>query len=259
MPGADRPGLPSLILKAIWMAKIFTPMSDYQTTSNIFTDDGRLLQAEYAIKSVSKAGTIVGLTCTDGVVLIGINPGPTTSLEKIYQINDSVYCAVAGIFSDALRLIKFGRLTSANVQETILEVPHVSVICNRIAKEKQGYTQRSAARPFGVSFLYCGVDDSGYLLYSTDPSGTVNKWRAWSFGADEDAINSGLKNELPDELVPMDVGVEALFGILGKARECTPDVAERMEVLLYSKDHSRFLGTEEIERIIRKCKATPGK
>lgn len=227
-------------------------MSDQQTSSNTFTEDGRLLQAEYAIKSVSKAGTIVGLACKDGVILIGINPTESTSIEKIYKLNNTIHCVVSGIFSDALRLIKFARLASANIHEIIDQDPSISVLCDAIAEEKQKYTQKAGSRPFGVSFLYCGYEDDSYALYSTDPSGTVNRWKAWSFGCDEDAINSGLRNELPEAPMSLDDSVVALLRIIGKARENPPNVSKKMEVLLYKKDHAKILKAEEIEQILHK-------
>lgn len=230
-------------------------MSGQETTTNSFTEEGRCLQPEYAIKGLAEAGTIAALACSDGVVLLGINPCPTVTKEKIYKLNDAMYCAVAGIFSDAHRLIKFARQSSANIVESIGKLPRPSVVCGAIAQEKQYYTQRAGVRPFGVAFLYCGHENNEYAVYSTDPTGTVNRWRAWAYGKDGDVINCTLRNDLPAEQLTMDQGVEALFKVLTKARENPPDCAQRMEVLLYKKEHARFMEVNEIERLIEKCEA----
>jgi len=225
-------------------------MESQQTTSNTFTEDGRLLQAEYAIKNVSKAGTIVGMVCLDGVILVGINTAVSPTAEKIYKLSDSSYCAVSGIFSDALRLIKYARLTSANIREIIERDPSPETLTNAIAREKQRYTQSSGSRPFGVSFLYAGYEDDRYVLYSTDPSGTVNKWRAWSFGTNEDTINSGLVNDLPEQCMGLEEGLVALLKTISKARENTPDVSKLMEVLLFKSDGARMLKADEIDAVL---------
>lgn len=225
-------------------------MNEQQINRNTFTDDGRLLQAEFAIKNVSKAGTIAGLVCTDGVILLGINPFKATTSEKIYQISEKVFLAVSGIFGDALRLIKFSRLECAKIKEIIGTYPKVSVLCNSISKEKQKYTQMVGARPFGVSFLFSGCEDNRYVLYSTDPSGTINRWKACCFGMDSDSINGGLRNDLPDDGMSLETGVVSLLRIIGKAREWSSDSAERMEILLFSENRSRMMGTEEIRAII---------
>jgi len=230
-------------------------MADKQISGNIFTEDGRLSQAEFAIKNVSEAGTIIGLVCTNGVVLVGINPTKSTSIEKIYKISDETYVAVSGIFSDALRLIKYARLWSAGVKENINKYPRISVLCNTISLEKQYYTQIVSARPFGVSLLYSGYENDEYVLYSTDPSGTVNRWRACCFGMDSDAINACLRNEVTEETYNLAEGVEKVLRMYGKTKEWSSDLAERLEVLTYKEGDARLLKYEEVRDIIgRICK-----
>lgn len=226
-------------------------MSEQQTTRNTFTEDGRLLQAEFAIKNVSEAGTIAGMVCTDGVILLGINLTPSATIEKVYQINEKTYSVVSGIFSDALRLIKFARLECANARETTGLYPKVSILCDKISMEKQSYTQMAGARPFGVSFLFSGYENGEYVLYSTDPSGTVNRWRACCFGLDSDAINGGLRNDLPEAEYTVEEGILNLLRIMGKAKEWGNDTAERMEVLLFSEGGARMMKIDEIKNIIK--------
>lgn len=224
--------------------------SEQQPSSNTFTEEGRLLQAEFAIKNVSKAGTIIGMVCTDGVILLGINLAPASTIEKIYKINNTTYCAVSGIFSDALRLIKHARLESSNIAEEIGETPKISVLCDCVAEEIQKYTQYGGARPFGVSFLYCGIEDGKYALYSTDPSGTVNKWKAWAFGSDEEAINGSLRTDIPAEGLNMEEGLKFLLKSIKKVRECTEEIADLIEILKYNKDKAAMLSTEKVKEIL---------
>lgn len=225
-------------------------MAGKQTKSNVFTDDGRLLQTEYAIKNVSQAGTITGLVCTDGVILIGIKSEPSSYLEKIYQLNDTTFCAVSGIFSDSLRIIKYARHVSANIREVINEDPKLSVLCDEISKMKQKYTQNSGARPFGVSFLYCRYEDNEYVLYATDPSGTVNRWRAWCFGIKEDLINTNLKNDLPLENRNCEESLKILLKLIIKAQENMSDTAKTMEILVYKKEGSSIVPVDKIEQLL---------
>jgi 20S proteasome subunit alpha 3 len=225
-------------------------MTDSQATSNTFTDEGRLLQAEYAIKNVNKAGTIAGIVCKDGVVLLGINPSKSATLEKIYALDSNTYCAVAGIFSDALRLVKYARLSSANIHETLGQCPRTTVLCDKIGAEKQRYTQYAGSRPFGVSFLYSGYEKGEYVLCSTDPSGTVGKWTACAFGSDDAAINSKIINDIENKPYTLEEGVRFLFKCIGQAREWTTATEEKMEVLLYKKEGSRIMKVEEIKKIL---------
>lgn len=231
------------------MVKIFCPyMEDIEgPTSNFFNDEGRLLQAEYAVKNVSHGGTIIGIVCDGGVVLFGLNQTKSLTKEKIYKLNNKTFCAVSGLFGDANMLIQYGRRISIKIENEILESPKPYVLCKYIGQKKQLYTNITDTRPFGVSILYCGYDDK-YVLYSTDPSGTVNQWKAFAIGLNENLINQNLKNEY-DETLPFDKGVEFLLKILIKSRECSLDMIEKMEILCYNKDQQRFLTLDEIKQI----------
>ncbi|KAL6122595.1 hypothetical protein NUSPORA_00363 [Nucleospora cyclopteri] len=222
-----------------------------EVKTNTFTDEGRLLQTEYAIKNVSEAGTIMGIVCTDGIVLVGINAAKTEIKEKIYKLDERTFCAVAGLFGDANRIIHYARTRSIALASKIASSVKTKTLCKEIAYEMQIFTQYSNTRPFGVSFLYAGYDDEEYVLYSTDPSGTINKWNMWAIGKDENSINSNFKNEYNGESFDMKTGTKFLMKSLFKARECNPEIAECIEVLHYSATIKRFLKTEEIENFIK--------
>ena len=235
-------------------------MNENEVKTNTFTDDGRLLQTEYAIKNVSTAGTIMGMVCRDGVVLIGVNSVKSETTEKIYKLDERTYCAVAGLFGDANRIIKYARRKSILLSNEIDQSIKTKILCKYIGYEKQLYTKYGGTRPFGVSFLYAGYDDGKYVLYSTDPSGTVNQWVAWSIGCDEQSINSALINEsLPNsnetEIVPncsLEEATEFLLKKFSKARECTIEVAEKLEILHYTVEKQELLKKSSIRTILNK-------
>merc|ERR1711917_68834 len=79
--------------------------------TNTFDDTGRIHQIEYAIKSVSKANTSVGMIVNDGIIFIGINDKKKQfkDSEKIYRITKDITCCLSGLFADALQLIAFSR------------------------------------------------------------------------------------------------------------------------------------------------------
>lgn len=228
-------------------------MSDKQTIGNMFTEEGRLSQAEFAIKNVNEAGTIIGLVCTNGVVLLGINPVKSESIEKIFKIDEGVYAVVSGIFSDALRLLRYARVKSASLREQLGKRPRISTLCDLISLKKQYYTQIANARPFGVSILYSGYESDEYVLFSTDPSGTVNRWKACCFGKDSDAINSCFRSEGElDGECNLEEGIQKVLRIYKKAKEWGPDLAERMEILAFKIEKSKILKPDEIKELISK-------
>jgi 20S proteasome subunit alpha 3 len=225
---------------------------DASVKTNTFNEEGRLPQVEFAIKNVSEAGTIIGYVCTDGIVLLGVNKAEIRDQrEKIYQISEDIYCAVSGLFGDAMRLKRFAQIKTQNVLEEYgVECP-AYVLCESVGQKKQRFTQYGGSRPFGVSFLYAGVDKDGYVLYSTDPSGTVNRWRGVCFGESEDGINNGLRNDIPKQPMEMKEAIVEVLKIYGKVRECGPREADKMEILYFSKDRKRYLERGEIRELLR--------
>ena len=216
--------------------------------NNVFTDEGRLMQTEYAVKRVSQAGTIMGLVCTDGVILFGLNNAKTTQKEKIYKLNSSTYCAVSGLFGDINTLIQKVRRTNITNKMDMLEDTTTRHVAKCVSFHKNENTRYYSARPYAVGFLYAGFDDE-YLLYSTDPSGTINRWKAFAIGSDETSINQALKTNYKENL-NMERGFVYLLDAFKKAREVNFEMAEKMEVLFYTKEGVKFLQAEEIKNVL---------
>ncbi|AFN83071.1 26S proteasome alpha-type subunit C9 [Encephalitozoon romaleae SJ-2008] len=231
-------------------------MEDNKLKSNTFTDEGRLPQVEFAIKNVSKAGTIIGYVCVDGIVLIGINKEPTNGpMEKIYQLSDNIYCALCGLFGDAMRIKRYARVKAQEALEKFgVECP-LTTLCKAIGQKKQAFTQYAGTRPFGASFLYAGVMGGEYALFSTDPSGTLNRWRGMCYGENEEAINGGLKNDMPEEEMEMKMATIEILKLLGKIRELGPKEADRMEILHFSKESKVFLPRDQILEFLEEVHA----
>ncbi|KCZ76318.1 hypothetical protein H311_02690, partial [Anncaliia algerae PRA109] len=114
--------------------------NDYKK-ANIFTEEGRILQVEYAIKNVSNAGTIISVICTDGVLLLGLKKGtPSLYREKIYPLSDDIYCAVSGSFADCLKLVGFARLKSQEITDEFGISCPIETISKKIGELKQSMT-----------------------------------------------------------------------------------------------------------------------
>ena len=83
----------------------------YDRAITMFSPDGRLLQVEYAKKTVKQGSTAIGMVCKDGVLLVTdkriVNKLVVTeAIEKIWQIDDNVAATASGILSDARVLIE---------------------------------------------------------------------------------------------------------------------------------------------------------
>lgn len=221
------------------------------TSQNVFNEEGRLLQIEYAIKNVSKAGTIIGLVCTNGIVLVGINKDEIkTQREKIYPITDKIYVALCGLFGDAMLLKKYAQIRAQDTLEKYDQEASLLSVTKAVSKKKQLFTQYAQTRPFGVSFLYAGMEDDEFILYSTDPSGTINQWRGVAYGENEDGINKGLRNDLPEGDLDVERGTVEIIKVLSKVVECGVKESGRFEILHLGDSKIRYLAHEEIRSIL---------
>ncbi len=93
---------------------MFMPRA-YDRAITIFSPDGRLYQDEYALELVKRGAPIVGVSSPEGVALVA-NETPESRLEdprffmKIFQLDEHVGTAVAGLISDARVLIEQSRV-----------------------------------------------------------------------------------------------------------------------------------------------------
>lgn len=207
----------------------------YDSRTTIFSPEGRLYQVEYAQEAISNAGTAIGILTTEGVVLACEKKFTSKLLdndglaEKLYNINDQMMCAVAGMTSDASILVNNARVYGQNYLKTYNEPIPCEILIKRICDVKQGYTQHGGLRPFGVSFLYAGYDDRyKFQLFTSNPSGNYSGWKATSIGANNSAAQTLLKKDYKDDLT-LKQGCELAIKILSKTIDASNLNADKLE------------------------------
>jgi len=180
-------------------------MMGYDRAITMFSPDGRLLQVEYAKKTVKQGSTAIGFTCKDGVLLVTdkrivdklIVP---ESIEKIWQIDDHIGATASGILSDARVLIERAQITAQQHRVSYGSEIDTGTIVKDICSLKQICTQSGGLRPFGVSILIAGIDAEGPRLYETDPTGIFFRYKASVIGEAETEIGEILHKQYKDEM-----------------------------------------------------------
>jgi len=105
----------------------------------------------------------------------------TSSIEKIFQIDEHVGAATSGLVADARVLVDYARLVAQINKVTYSERIGVDLLVKRICDYKQNYTQYGGVRPFGTALLVAGVDDLGPSLRD-GPSGALVSYKAGASG-----------------------------------------------------------------------------
>lgn len=198
-------------------------MMGYDRTSTMFSPDGRLLQVEYAKKTVKQGSTAIGVVCKDGVILLAdkrINEPliVPSSVEKVFQVDEHIGATASGILSDGRILIDRARLLAQQHRVTYDSPIDTASLVKDICDMKQQFTQFGGARPFGVSILFAGIN-SEPELYLTDPTGIYFQYKATAIGEAENEIKEVLNKEYKETMdveEGLKLAIRALKKVLGK-------------------------------------------
>lgn len=177
----------------------------YDRAITMFSPDGRLLQVEYAKKTVKQGSTSIGIRCKDGVLLVADKRVVDSlivaeTIEKTFQIDDHIAAAAAGILSDARVLVERAQLTAQQHKVTYDHPIDVLTVVKDVSDLKQITTQSGGYRPFGVSLLIGGVDDTGPRLFETDPTGIFFEYKATVIGEGETIVDDILHKEYKESI-----------------------------------------------------------
>lgn len=233
---------------------VFAAPGAYDRAITVFSPDGRLFQVEYAMELVNRGATILGMQCSEGVVL-----GAEENVEvleeaayswKIFRMDEHIGAAIVGLSSDARILIDQARVYAQSNKLTYDEPVDVEVVTKRICDTQQMYTQHAGVRPFGVSIIFGGVDKTGNRVFGTHPSGTYRGYKATALGAGRETVLPILKEEYREEM-SLEDNEKLAIKCLKKALETRelplrikiaviPSVTKKMQIL--TEEHLKKLG-----------------
>jgi len=233
----------------------------YDSRTTTFSPEGRLHQVEYAMEAINMAGSTVGILAEDGVVLAGEKKTTSKLLdmgkqhEKLFQIDSQMFCAVAGISSDANILINKLRLSAAQHVYTYGESMPVEELVTSICDLKQGYTQYGGLRPFGVAFLVAGYDPAHkFQLYHTDPSGNFSGWKAYAIGTNNNNAQQIMRQDWKEGLKTQEA-LELAAKVLTKTMDTANPNSEKLEFGVVEKTESgqirmRILTDAQVDKLM---------
>ena len=228
----------------------------YDRAITMFSPDGRLLQVEYAKKTVKQGSTAIGMVCKDGVLLVTdkrlvskllVN----SSVEKIWQVDDHIAATASGILSDARVLIEHAQVKAQQHRITYNnEIDTLSIIKD-VCQLKQICTQSGGLRPFGVSLLVVGVDETGPKLFETDPIGIYFQYKATAIGEGDQEVEAILEKEYKENITiqqGLNLSIKALKKALGKNFK-----SESIDVVFIKTEDRKFtrMTRQEIDKAIK--------
>jgi proteasome alpha subunit len=231
---------------------VFAAPGAYDRAITVFSPDGRLFQVEYALETVNRGATILGIACSEGVVL-GAEEKIESKLQdenfmwKLFEVDEHLGAAVVGLGSDARILIDQARVYAQSNRLMYDEPIDIEVVAKRVGDVKQLYTQHAGVRPFGVSIIFAGADKTGGRLFATDPSGSIRGWKAIAVGVGKETVEGILKTEY-DEKLDLESVTKLAIKSLVKAQEARGEQPRvKIAVVPIATKKIKMLTEEEIE------------
>mmetsp|Transcript_8292 Transcript_8292/g.16840 ORF Transcript_8292/g.16840 Transcript_8292/m.16840 type:complete len:261 (-) Transcript_8292:368-1150(-) len=160
--------------------------NSYDTDITVYSPQGRLHQVEYAMEAVKQGSAVVGLRSGTHVVLATLKRASSelsANQKKLFQIDEHMGIAIAGLTADARVLSRFLRMECLNYKFNYGKHYPASRAVLDVANKCQKSTQIASKRPFGVGLLVAAVDETGPHLYQTCPSGNYFEFYAMAIGS----------------------------------------------------------------------------
>ncbi len=192
----------------------------YDRAASMFSPDGRLLQVEYAEKTVRLGSASIGLICQDGVVIVADKRifdilVVSQSIMKIWEIDSHVIASAAGILSDARVLMERVQVAAQQHRVTYDQPIDTESIIKEIANIKQAFTQYGGARVFGVEVMVTGINSNNECkLYVSDVTGSYAGYKATVIGENDEKIKEMLRNSYKEQSVEQ--GIKLALNIFKK-------------------------------------------
>ncbi|MBX5327284.1 MAG: archaeal proteasome endopeptidase complex subunit alpha [Candidatus Bathyarchaeia archaeon] len=235
---------------------IFAAPGAYDRAITVFSPDGRLFQVEYALETVNRGATIVGIASADGIVL-GAEEKIESKLQdpqftwKIFEVDSHLGAAVVGLGSDARILIDQARVYAQSNRLMYDEPIDVEIITKRVGDIKQLYTQHAGVRPFGVSIIFGGVDKTGSRIFSTDPSGSYRAYKAIAVGIGRETVENILKEEYKENMTLEEL-IKLCTKCLVKSLEARNEAPRiKLAVIPAATKKLKMLTDEEIDKYMK--------
>ncbi|MHA1725909.1 MAG: archaeal proteasome endopeptidase complex subunit alpha [Promethearchaeota archaeon] len=177
----------------------------YDRALTVFSPEGRLYQVEYALEAVRRGTLAVAVksdrdVCLAAQIKVASKLMDPDSIDKIFQIDEHIGCAISGLHADSRILINYARVQAQSFRLTYDEPVRLNMLVKSIADLCQMYSQYGGIRPFGCALFFIGIDEGGTQIYTTSPSGIYRSFKAYALGNGEANAREYIKNNYKENM-----------------------------------------------------------
>jgi proteasome alpha subunit len=223
-----------------------------------FSPDGRIFQLEYAMESMKRGGSIVGVRCQEGVALAKELPKKEAELlvlpnpfAQTFRISENIGVVYCGILSDGFFIIEEARKHAELLEKE--GIVDIETLAKRLTLFMQPFAQRKDVRPFAVALIIGGLDSKNIpRLFLLNSAGLAHEYKACNVGVGgeeskrilkegyrpdlglEEATMLTIKAALREKRKPEDVLVAVIDVKTGKFRNVAMEEKEQMWDKIFS-------------------------
>jgi len=242
---------------------MFLTRTEYDRGVNLFSPEGRLFQVEYAIEAIKLGSTALGIQTSEGVVL-AVERRITSplivpkSIEKIFEIDQHIGCAMSGLIADSRTMVDKARVEGQTHWFTYNEKMSVESLTQSLSNlalafGNRDYDKGAMSRPFGVALLIGGIDENGAQLFHLDPSGTFLQYNAKAIGSASEGAQQTLQ-EVYHKSMTLKEGCSQSLTILKQVMEEKLS-STNVELATITKDDGfKMFSKDEIDNLLKEIK-----
>lgn len=222
-----------------------------------FSPEGDLLQVQYAKEAVERGTAIIGIRTENSVILFALKSMSSTlvvpdSMEKIFQIDDSIVMATSGLMADSRNLIDYARENAQNDRAIYDEEIDVVKLAREMGSYMHTHTQYSGVRVFGASLLVAGIGkEKQPRLFAIDPSGSFLEYMAVAIGGGSGEIIKVLETTYKAKMKEKEaiiLGIDVLIGTQKNPTLASMDI----EGCVITTRGFEKISSDEMEEYIKK-------
>jgi len=241
----------------------FAGRSEYDRSVGCWSPDGRLFQIEYAMEAIKLGSTAIGMVTKEGVVLAVEKKIPNTlivpsSMEKIFEIDGHMGCAMSGLIADARTLVDHARNEAQNhwftydepmsVESCVSSISELALDFSDVSEKKN----KTMSRPFGVALLIAGMEPSSGepVLWMSDPSGTYMQYNHYAIGCAQEGANSLLNEQYKPDMTFKEAETLAMTILRQMMEEKMSKTNVEVASVMKGSGKYKFYKPAEIEALI---------
>lgn len=233
-------------------------MGHFHSDVNTYSQDGRIIQVEYAMKACNLGTTTIGVKLPECAILVSEkkllsslqNP---SSIKKHYKIYDTIIAGISGVSGDAPTIISKCQKICLNHEKLYQEQIGVERVMEEICDLALKFSEKESSkkifsRPFGVALLIAAYENGEAKLYSVDPSGSYLEYQAKAIGSASEVAENSLEKEYGsyngrEECIPWIIKI-----LKGVMKETLTE--NNIEVSIVSENGTEMLSPADIKKYI---------